>query len=160
MRHSPTLAPKAATLRVGNRRRCLLFAALVGLQGCATTHTFPLVTDQTVISIELCANGAALPPVSGRLAGDSNAAPDYVWLVGDGRRQFITWPAGFTVTFGPAPVVRNERGDVVARDGEVLILPQTSPAGHSGTTADRYLATGMVGGRCYYKSRASKEGLL
>ena len=151
MRHSPTLAPKAATLRVGNRRRCLLFAALVGLQGCATTHTFPLVTDPTVISIELCANGAALPPVSGRLAGDSNAAPDYVWLVGDGRRQFITWPAGFTVTFGPAPVVRNERGDVVARDGEVLILPQTSPAGHSGTTADRYLATGMVGGRCYYK---------
>jgi hypothetical protein len=134
--------------------RYVLAAAVMALQGCVASDTYPLVTDPTMVYVELCANGAALPPVSGRLAGDSTAAPEYVWLVGNGRPQFIIWPAGFTVDFLPGPVVRNELGQVVVSDGQLLTLPQTSSTDHAGSKADPYHATGMVGGRCYYQRRA------
>jgi hypothetical protein len=156
MRESPVIRKKCVSGEAGWLRLLVVLLLAAFAAGCATSRSYPLITDAKMVAIDLCANGAAVPPVSGQLGGAPSASPDYVWLTkDDGSREFLVWPAGFTVTFEPGAIVRNERGEVVAHDGETLVLPQTSGSDHAGTVADPIPAVGMVGGRCYYEGQTN-----
>lgn len=108
-----------------------------------------LISDPNVKPISVCGLGGALPPVSGELDGSPDADPDYVWLMSDGRRVLISWPAGFRVRWQPALEILNEDGSVVAHKGDTVTLPQVIKSEHSGESTDRYPAVGQVGPHCY-----------
>ncbi len=98
----------------------------------------------------ICPAFAVVPPVSGVLRGDPNDPQEAVWLEGQaGTRLSIVWPAGFTASFEPNVVLRDERGTVVAVAGDRVELAQVAPLEHAGTFGDPYLASGLVFQGCY-----------
>jgi len=97
----------------------------------------------------LCTLGKSIPPFAGTLRGQQGTR-ELVWIEGPaGEHWSIVWPAGFTVAFTPAAELRNERGDLVGRDGDAIELDQVSLGQATGTYDDPYLATGLFAGGCY-----------
>jgi hypothetical protein len=98
----------------------------------------------------LCTLGAPLEPVTGTLRGDRENRREPVWLEqANGRRLSVVWPDGFTLLFDPQPVLRDERGLVVAREGEIVRLTQVHPSSAAGTFEDPYVASGLLFDGCY-----------
>jgi hypothetical protein len=97
-----------------------------------------------------CPAFAAAHPVSGVLRGDPNDPQEPVWLEGQsGTRLSIVWPAGFTASFEPGAVLRDEGGVIVAKAGDRVELGQVDAFEHAGTFGDPYLASGLVFHGCY-----------
>lgn len=97
-----------------------------------------------------CRAFALVHPVSGILRGDPNDPQEPVWLEGQfGTRLSIVWPAGFTATFEPGVVLRDDGGAVVAVAGDRVEFPQVDAFEHAGTFGDPYFASGLVFDHCY-----------
>ena len=140
-----------------------LFAIAI-LVGCASSHTAPRsvittgpdrlrtftwVTEEDGGPVG-CPAFAAAHPVSGVLRGDPNDPQEPVWLEGQaGTRLSIVWPAGFTVTFEPDGVLRDEKAAIVARAGDRVELGQVDALAKAGTFGDPYIASGLVFNGCY-----------
>lgn len=98
----------------------------------------------------LCPSSEAVEPVVGRFGGDATAEGDKSWLTApDGKRLYVVWPEGFSLSFERGATLRDERGEVVAADGSAVTLPQVNQFDHSGTLNDPYVALGSLFGRCY-----------
>jgi len=102
----------------------------------------------------LCQLFAIASPVDGVLRGQQGAH-DPVWLeAADSRHLSVVWPAGFTLSFRPDAELRDERGDLVAREGDRLELSQTRWDDATGRYEDPYIAAGGWAGRCYPYTRS------
>lgn len=102
------------------------------------TPSLASLTDPTLVPPTLVASPVQLPTwpeahVSGvcpqavlggvTLRGDVASYTRPVWVDSrSGEQLNITWPHRFTARFNPALELLNERGEVVARDGDVLDL--------------------------------------
>ena len=54
---------------------------------------------------------------------DAASDPD-VWAETDtGKKLAVNWTDGFTATDGPPPVINGPKGEEVARDGTVIVVP-------------------------------------
>jgi hypothetical protein len=54
---------------------------------------------------------------------DAAAEPD-VWADTDtGKKLAVNWTNGFTASDGPPPVINGPKGEEVARDGTVIVVP-------------------------------------
>ena len=54
---------------------------------------------------------------------DAASDPD-VWAETDtGKKLSVKWTEGFTATDGDAPVIKGPKGEEVARDGTVIVVP-------------------------------------
>jgi len=74
---------------------------------------------------EAPASGACPAALMGRvtLRGDRRSQSRPVWVESwDGEQRDIVWPYGFSARFTPALELLNARGEVVAREGDVLDL--------------------------------------
>ena len=93
--------------------------------------------------------GSLSSGVRGQLGGDP-ADPGRIWLTAaDGGRLEVVWPAGFSVTFEPRAVLRNELAEVVAHAGNEVHLMDVTPEDAAGTPEDPYIASGRVLDGCY-----------
>lgn len=98
----------------------------------------------------LCPASRAVDPVVGSFDGDALASGDRAWLVAaDGSRLYVVWPQGFTLSFQPGPILRDERGRVVAEKDTSVTLLQVNRSDHSGTMDDPYIALGALFNGCY-----------
>ena len=70
----------------------------------------------------------------------------------------VAWPAGFSVT-GDEPVLRDERGDIVGRQGDEIRLhvEVTFPGGGQDDPA---IAEGVLFGRCYRRAVEFRPGTV
>jgi hypothetical protein len=59
------------------------------------------------------------------------------------------WPEGFTLQFAPDAAIYTDRGTLVGRAGDRIVLDQTRPGDAAGTFDDPYFASGLVFGDCY-----------
>lgn len=98
----------------------------------------------------LCAAFAAARPVTGVLGG-LQGAREPVGITGPaGQHYSVIWPEGFTVDFAPGVELRNETGELIARDGDQIKLGQTNLDEANGSFEDPYVAHGLsVGHGCY-----------
>ena len=136
-------------MRIGLATVALLSALVTGCLGGISTDEHGLRTFSWP-SDAVCNTGQPLPVVHAILRTDPGQR-DPVWLVdGNGNRLSVVWPAGFTVRFDPPPaVLLNERGEVVATEGDWVTLDQTRPSDAAGTFDDPYFASGLTLGGCY-----------
>lgn len=96
-----------------------------------------------------CPAFARTNPVAGILEGQA-VAREPVWIrAADGRDLSVVWPAGFTVRFEPAAAVYTDRGTLVGRAGDRIVLGQTGWSDAAGTFDDPYFASGLIFGGCY-----------
>ena len=96
-----------------------------------------------------CAAFARTNPVAGVLEGQAGAR-EPVWLrADDGHHLSVVWPAGFTVRFDLDAAIYTDRGTLVGRAGDRIVLGQTRPGDAAGTFDDPYFASGLVFGDCY-----------
>ena len=140
---------------------CLLLAAI--LAGCVFQQPAPSSSGSGGVplrtfgwSVEqdgqpiLCPAFAAAHPVSGVLRGDADDPQEPIWIEGQaGTRLSIVWPAGFTASFEPEAVLRDERGVVVASAGDSVELGQVDAFANAGTFGDPYIAAGILFDGCY-----------
>jgi hypothetical protein len=111
-------------------------------------RTFAVVRNPDGSSVPCPAFGLT-NPVAGVLEGQAGAR-EPVWLrAEDGRHLSVIWPAGFTVRFEPDAAIYTEKGGLVGRAGDRIVLDQTRPGDAAGTFADPYLASGLIFGDCY-----------
>ncbi len=108
------------TIRYG-----LLWIACVALVGCASPLPSPSPTEATIqlrfMADEFCP-GAAVPlPLTFRI--DSAADEDVIAVTVNGTRYHVWWSPGFRGGPITDPVVLDPTGQIVARDGEVLRVP-------------------------------------
>jgi hypothetical protein len=101
----------------------------------------------------LCTLSLAVEPVVGTFNGDVLADGDKSWLVAaDGNRLYVVWPQGFTLSFQPGPLLRNDGGKVVAQKDTLVSLEQVNRFDHSGSMDDPYIAMGSLFDRCYVRA--------
>jgi hypothetical protein len=111
-------------------------------------RTFAVVRNPDGSSVA-CAAFGLTNPVAGILEGQAGAR-EPVWLhAHDGRHLSVVWPAGFTVRFEPDAAIYTDRGTLVGRAGDRIVLGQTRPGDAAGTFDDPYFASGLVFGECY-----------
>lgn len=137
----------------------LLAVILAATAGCVSTvaptpgsggiRTFAVlhaVAGQPI----LCTAEAAVRPVVGTFHGDPAAPGDKAWLVDpNGRKLVVLWPEGFSLRFDPSARLFNEKGQVVASEGDRVEIGQVNLEAHAGTDADPYLARGILFDGCY-----------
>jgi hypothetical protein len=59
------------------------------------------------------------------------------------------WPAGFRVSFSPTLGLIDDKGELVARVGDLVGLPDVDLNSAAGTSDDPYVAHGRVFDGCY-----------
>lgn len=94
-----------------------------------------------------CTLGNRLDWVSGVLDGDP-AMKDPIWLNDDGREIHVIWPEGFTVVFNPDAVLYGREGQIIAKEGQGVVLRQTDPRSATGTFENPCFGTSVSNG-CY-----------
>jgi hypothetical protein len=111
-------------------------------------RTFAVVRNSDGSSVA-CAAFARTNPVSGILEGQAGAR-EPVWLrADDGRHLSVVWPEGFTLRFAPDAAIYTDRGTLVGRAGDRIVLGQTGLGDAAGTYDDPYFASGLIFGGCY-----------
>lgn len=111
-------------------------------------RTFAVVRNADGSSVACAAFGLA-NPVAGILDGQAGAR-EPVWLrAEDGRHLSVVWPAGFTLRFAPDAAIYTDRGTLVGRAGDRIVLGQTGYGDATGTFNDPYFAAGLIFGDCY-----------
>ena len=111
-------------------------------------RTFSVVRNSDGSSVA-CAAFARTNPVAGILDGQAGAR-EPVWLrAQDGRHLSVVWPAGFTLRFAPDAAIYTDRGTLVGRAGDRIVLGQTGYGEAAGTFDDPYFASGLIFGGCY-----------
>ncbi len=133
-----------------------LVALLVA--ACATHNVISTVSDGfrmfAVVrnpdgSSVACAAFGLTNPVAGILDGQAGAR-EPVWLrADDGRHLSVVWPEGFTLQFAPDAAIYTDRGTLVGRAGDRIVLGQTGYGDAAGTFDDPYFASGLIFGGCY-----------
>src|SRR5450759_1570513 len=94
-------------------------------------RTFAVIRNPDGSSVP-CAAFGLTNPVAGILQGQAGGR-EPAWLQAqDGRHLSVVWPAGFTVRFEPDAAIYTERGTLVGRAGDRIVLGQTHPRGASG----------------------------
>ena len=139
----------------------MISIAMVGIMvvGCAAhsvistgpdgLRTFAVVRSNPDGSSVACAAFGLTNPVTGILDGQAGA-PEPVWLrADDGRHLSVVWPAGFTLRFAPDAAIYTDRGTLVGRAGDRIVLGQTGYGDAAGTFDDPYFASGLIFGGCY-----------
>ena len=130
--------------------------ALLLLVGCGSpggSPSKPGIRWYAAREPNLCPLSLAAKPVVGKFDGSPTADGDQSWLVApDGKRLFVVWPTGFSLSFQLGPTLRDEKGKVVADQGTEVTLSQVNLFDHAGTMDDPYLALGSVFDRCYAKA--------
>jgi hypothetical protein len=164
---TPTVSGHAANevLTLGSVASRLALATLVA--GCAQAapvtrsatstitqqsdglRTFSIHRESDGRPTDACPFFGLVAPLSGILRVDRQARTEPVWLDVDGRHASIVWPEGFTLRFEPDGLVYDDHGTAIGRDGSSLRFDQVSPTDHDGTSADPYIASGLLFGRCY-----------
>ena len=141
------------------KRLALVAICIIASGGCAPRRsvistgpdglrTFSVIREIDGAQI-LCPAYGLVNPLSGTFEGQVNAR-EPVWIASDaGQRLSVVWPEGFSVKFGPAAVLYNEKGEEVARAGARTELSQVRPEEHKGTYEDPYIASGILYGGCY-----------
>jgi hypothetical protein len=77
-------------------------------------------------------------------------AREPVWLrADDGGHLSLVWPEDFTLRFAPDAAIYTDRGTLVGRAGDRIVLGQMRPGDAAGTFDDPYFASGLVFGDCY-----------
>jgi hypothetical protein len=142
------LARWAATLALV----ALLVAACTAHNAISTVsdgfRMFAVVRNADGSSVACAAFGLA-NPVAGILEGEAGAR-EPVWLrADDGGHLSVVWPEGFTLQFAPDAAIYTDRGTLVGRAGDRIVLDQTRPGDAAGTFDDPYFASGLVFGDCY-----------
>lgn len=98
----------------------------------------------------MCLTYASLHPVVGILRAEPPGSREPVRLeVSEGHRVSVVWPEGFTVTFEPDLVMRDQANRAVAHEGDRVKLDQTPFDEATGTWDDPYVAHGLTLGDCY-----------
>jgi len=125
---------------------------------CATHNAISTVSDGfRMFAVVRSADGSSVAcaafglanPVAGILEGQAGAR-EPVWLrADDGHHLSVVWPAGFTLRFEPDAAIYTEKGTLVGRAGDRIVLGQTRPGDAAGTFDDPYFASGLVFGDCY-----------
>jgi hypothetical protein len=142
---------------VKGARALVVLAMLAGLAGCSIfqppaptgLRTFPRTTEVDGNPVA-CPAFALVDPVDGILRGDPNDPLEPIWIEdAAGRRLSVVWPEGFTVTFEPDAILRDETGTVVAQENGPVELSQVRPDEHRGTFEDPYIASGLLFHGCY-----------
>jgi hypothetical protein len=111
-------------------------------------RTFAVVRNADGSSVA-CPAFARTNPVAGILEGQAGAR-EPVWLrADDGRHLSVVWPAGFTLRFAPDAAIYTDRGTLVGRAGDRIVLGQTGYGDAAGTFDDPYFASGLIFGGCY-----------
>jgi hypothetical protein len=111
-------------------------------------RTFAVVRNPDGSSVA-CPAFARTNPVAGNLEGQAGAR-EPVWLrADDGRHLSVAWPVGFTLRFAPDAAIYTDRGTVVGRAGDRIVLGQTGQGDAAGTFDDPYFASGLLFGGCY-----------
>ena len=138
----------------------MLSLVMVGIVvGACTAHavismgpdglrTFAVVRNPDGSSVACAAFGLA-NPVAGILEGQAGAREPGWLRADDGRHGSVVWPAGFTVRFAPDVAIYTEKGGLVGRAGDRIVLDQTRRGDATGTFDDPYFASGLVFGDCY-----------
>jgi hypothetical protein len=100
--------------------------------------------------------GRVDPPVSGILE-HLDGAPEPVMLrTDDGADLSVVWPEGFHVRNMPEATLLDDRGGVIARAGDRVVLDSTWPATRGGEYAYPYFAH-FVNGKCYSIALNSRD---
>ena len=145
--------------REGLRRWTAAFWLVALLVAACTAHNaistvsdgfrmFAVVRNADGSSVA-CAAFGLTNPVAGILEGQAGAR-EPVWLrADDGRHISVVWPEGFTLQFAPDAAIYTDRGTLVGRAGDRIVLDQTRPGDAAGTFDDPYFASGLVFGDCY-----------
>jgi hypothetical protein len=111
-------------------------------------RTFAVIRNPDGSSVPCPAFGLT-NPVTGILEGQTGAR-EPVWLrADDGRHLSVEWPAGFTLRFEPDAAIYTEKGELVGRAGDRIVLVQTRFGDAAGTFDDPYFASGLIFGDCY-----------
>jgi hypothetical protein len=145
--------------RVRLRRWTAAFWLVVLLvTACATHNAISTVSDGfrmfAVVrnsdgSSVACPAFARTNPVAGILDGQAGAR-EPVWLrAADGRHLSVVWPTGFTLRFASDAAIYSDRGTLVGRAGDRIVLGQTGYGEAAGTFDDPYFASGLIFGGCY-----------
>jgi len=136
--------------------QALYLLMVVAVGACGSTdkvESNPWLRTYPARQQNLCPASEAVEPVVGTFDGDSLADGDKAWLVAaDSKRLYIVWPQGFTLSFQPDPVLRDERGQVVAKKDTSVTLIQVNRSDHSGAKDDPYFALGWLFNSCYAKA--------
>jgi hypothetical protein len=112
----------------------LIVVVLAGLAGCAREPwprmTFrPLASDEAAVRTirpEWTCAGGAFDAVLHGSPGD----PPATWIIhGDGRREEVVWPPGYSARFHPGLLMFDEAGILVARDGTHVVGGCLQPDG-------------------------------
>jgi hypothetical protein len=112
-------------------------------------RTFAVVRSNPDGPSVACAAFARTNPVTGVLEGQAGAR-EPVWLrADDGRHLSVVWPEGFTLRFAPDAAIYTDRGTLVGRPGDRIVLGQTGYGDAAGTFDDPYFASGLIFGGCY-----------
>jgi hypothetical protein len=112
-------------------------------------RTFAVVQGNPDGPSVACAAFARTNPVAGILEGQAGAR-EPVWLrADDGRHLSVVWPEGFTLRFAPDAAIYTDRGTLVGRAGDRIVLGQTGYGDAAGTFDDPYFASGLIFGGCY-----------
>jgi hypothetical protein len=154
---SPARALTRTRVSLGWSAAAFWLVALL-VAACATHNAISTVSDGfrmfAVVrnpdgSSVACAAFGLTNPVGGILDGQAGAR-EPVWLrAADGRHLSVVWPEGFTLQFAPDVAIYTDRGTLVGRAGDRIVLGQTGYGDAAGTFDDPYFASGLVFGDCY-----------
>lgn len=95
-------------------------------------------------------------PVAAVVEGDPGASdPVKLRWADTGQISAAVWPDDFSITFGPGLVLRNDKGDVIAREGDAIEIDMAAvdnspfPSRPLGTYDDPFIVFGWLAGTCY-----------
>jgi hypothetical protein len=90
-------------------------SALASASGIILQRTGPIACDSIGVDY-----------TSATIRIDAASDPD-VWAEANtGKKLAVKWTDGFTATDGPPPVINGPKGEEVARDGTVIVVPADS----------------------------------
>ncbi|MEO5964132.1 MAG: hypothetical protein ABIR11_01610 [Candidatus Limnocylindrales bacterium] len=119
--------------------------------GAFSTHANGVRTYQQVTSINGAPLGCAMVDVDlvrGTVRSGAGRAVDSVWLNDAGSDIHVIWPDVWTFAFDANGVhITNERGRLVAAEGDEVVLRDRRPDEATGTMGDPYVAWGRVQAR-------------
>lgn len=129
-------------------RFAVALVLLTTVAACTQTSQTGLRTS-SMTRVEMCDVNLVVDRVIGWLRVQP-ADREQVWLEArDGRRISVVWPAGFRAHFGYPSQLINERGQIVAAEGQKVTLEQTRLSEATGTYDNPYVAHGGLFGACY-----------
>ncbi len=109
---SPAAAPTVSPAGASSQPTSAAASQPASASGIVLERTGPIGCDSIGIDYK-----------SANIRIDAASDPD-VWAETDtGKKLAVKWSEGFTATDGDAPVIKGPKGEEVARDGTVIVVP-------------------------------------